>query len=303
MWPQPGDHDVRIGLDAKRAFANRTGLGTYSRLLIGGLSRLAPDWEFFLFTPPVRQPLISQDILDRDNVRVFTARTPLWRRLGLGRSARRQKCHVFHGLSHELPLFLGDMPSVVTMHDMLPFVHPELFPAIDRAVYRKKFRHACSVADLVLAVSEHTRQDVINILGVDLAKVRVQHQAISPRFFAPVADKEPTLARHGLDRPYILSVGAIIERKNLLTLVKAFQGAGFDKDLLLVVVGRGRAYEREVREFVTENSLQDRVRFLRHAPVEELPALYSGAELLAYPSSYEGFGLPIAEALACNTPV
>ena len=305
---------MRIGYDAKRALANDTGLGTYARLLLEGVSRAAPDWEFHLYAPAGKRNLFAPTIAERDNLILRTPRAPwsaakagLWRRLGMARAAKRDGCDVLHGLSHELPAFTrsGPMKTIVTMHDMLPFRMPHLFPWPDRAIYRAKFRHACKAADLVLAVSEQTRQDVIDILSVEPDKVRVQYQACDPRFFTRIEPGaiDATLSRHNLARGYVLFVGAIIERKNLLTLIRAMEALGRESQAVLAVAGKGREWEKKARDSVTERKLEERVRFLGYVENADLPALYRGAQVLAYPSSYEGFGLPIVEALASGTPV
>ncbi len=227
-----------VAFDAKRAFANTTGLGNYSRSLIDGLSTLYPAHDYLLLAPHTPKNLCAH-LLERGNIRVRRPKPPLaaiagpiWRRYGLASVLKREKVQVYHGLSHELPLGIekASVFSVVTIHDMLPFRHPELFKWPDRAIYQRKLRHACLKADMIIAVSEQTRKDIFAYLDPDGTrinqdKVEVIHQSCAPAFCTPPGLEEARNVAHGLgvEGDYILYVGSVIERKNLLSLVKGME--------------------------------------------------------------------------------
>ena len=305
---------MRIGFDAKRAFANTTGLGNYSRGVIECVSRLRPDWECVLYGPPRKDNLLDPEVLNRVNVRVATPspplaglKTTLWRAFALSKIIKKDRVNIQHGLSHELPLGIrsSGAKSIVTIHDMLPFRHPELFPRLDNAVYKRKFRHACRAADLVVAVSDMTRRDIMRYLGTAPEKIRVVYQRCDPAFYEPLSPRamEELKQRFDLPERFILTVGSVIERKNLLGLVRALELLEGYARVPLLVGGNGKAYLERVREYIRDKGLGAQVRFLGHVPFADLPGLYQAATVFAYPSFFEGFGIPITEALFSRTPV
>ena len=304
---------MRIGFDAKRAFHNRTGLGNYSRFVIRSLAERHPGHEILAYTPNPRSAPFPDPFAELAGVRTaepdtgLARRFPaLWRTRLLSGQAVREGVDLFHGLSHELPQGLSrrGIPAVVTIHDMLPFLHPRLFPWTDRAVYRAKFTRACRTADLIVCVSRRTAADVSEILDIDPSLTRVVYQSCHEAFHQPASDEEVFRVRalHGLEGDYILSVGAVIERKNLLGLIRAVEILGPEAPLL-AVAGTGGKYQENAAAYVRNAGLEERVRFLGMVDGKDLPALYRGAGVFAYPSFYEGFGIPILEALFSETPV
>lgn len=301
-----------IGFDAKRAFFNRTGLGNYSRGVLGNLSRYFPEHVYRLYSPHPATGHFPEAFTTPCLHAVFPKRSwgaahPLWRSLVMGKVARQDGVHIFHGLSHELPMRgLGpDVAKVVTVHDLIPFRHPEHYPLLDRFVYRTKMRHSCRTADLIVAISTQTRDDIHRFLGVPVSKVRVVYQSCAQIFREPASKK----VHHNLSVPYnlpdryLLSVGSITERKNLLTVAKAMATLRGQDMLPLVVVGQGGDYLEKIRDFVTSHGLEHKFLFLGHVDLEDLASIYSGATAFLYPSLFEGFGIPIIEALSCGIPV
>ena len=214
---------------------------------------------------------------------------------------------IYHGLSHELPLGIekSGVRSIVTIHDLIAFRFPHLFPRFDRNVYVKKTTHACQKADLILAICEQTKRDIQEYLGVSTEKIKVLYQSIHSRFYHPPEKEsvEKMLSRWGITLPYILFVGALEERKNVLALVQAYANIVHKKDVGLVLVGQGGEYRKRVEDLIRKLGLGEKVKILSRVGTEELPCLYAGSILFCYPSFFEGFGLPIAEALFCNKPV
>lgn len=299
-----------IGYDGKRACCNRTGLGNYSRMVIGGVSSVRPEVGTVVYSPKTKGGLADglpvAPVLPAGLWRLAPS---LWRTLGVSFRLKDDGVGLFHGLSHELPLFLpGGVASVVTMHDLIVRRYPEYFHWIDRVIHRLKFRHACRVADIVVAISEQTRRDLVDFMGVDERKIRVVYQSCDPIFWNEalrMKNEELTDAlrvKYGLPERYIICVGTVEARKNQVAAVKAV--SLLPGEVGLVIVGRPRgSYPERVRAAVRECGIDHRVRFLEKADFADFPALYGGAVASVYMSRFEGFGIPVLESLCCDTPV
>ncbi len=300
---------MTIGFDAKRAFQNRTGLGNYSRMVITALATQHPEVDIVLFTPR-REGDFANHFDSFPQVRIvepnglWRLMPSLWRTLALGSACRCNNVELFHGLSHELPLFMPKkIRQVVTMHDLIAWRYPRQFHAVDRIIYHLKFRHACRHADRVVAVSQQTRHDLIERLHVPEAKIQVVYQSCDPIFYQTVTDAQCNQVRQRYQLPerYLICIGTIEPRKNQVAAVRAL--ALLPADIHLVIVGRRTAYYETVFRAVEECNLQQRVHFLRDAAFADFPALYTAAEAALYVSLFEGFGIPVLEALCCQTPV
>ena len=299
---------MRIGYDAKRFFHNTTGLGNYSRDLIRILSRDYPGNTYLLYNPKpgkvkrfVPDGKISLEKLPSTAPgRLFPA---WWRSRGMLRDLVKDQVDVFHGLSGELPWGIRDasIPSVVTIHDLIFMYYPDMYSAIDRMIYTRKFRYAAHTADRVVAVSEKTREDIVEYLGVPREKIQVIYQGCHPAFKKEIPQQVWTelQSRYALPESFILYVGSLNRRKNAFTLVQALQRT----DEPLVLVGSGGAYFEKIRQYVEEHKMQDRVFFLQGLNMEQIAELYRHAMIFVYPSLFEGFGIPLIEALYSGTPV
>ncbi|KAA0991444.1 glycosyltransferase family 4 protein [Dyadobacter aurulentus] len=300
---------MRIGFDAKRAFANKTGLGNYSRFVLEALTRYEDQNEYFAYTPknkqnlfpsfPVEAVRLPESWLDKQL-------SSYWRYANISSQLSKEGIQVFHGLSNEIPLGLAhrNISSVVTIHDLIFEKLPHLFKPADRLIYRHKFRSACDRADRVIAVSEQTKRDLVELYKVENHKIDVIYQDCSPIFrnILPQAARDEILALYDIQMPYVLCVGTLEERKNQHRLVEAF--AGIDqKDSCLILIGKPTGYLNKINETIAKYKLQNRVKILQNVPSEHLPAIYQRAEVFAYISVYEGFGIPILEALHSETPV
>jgi len=300
---------MRIGFDAKRAFANKTGLGNYSRFVLNALSDYAPDNKYFVYAPKNNQnlfPEFPERAIHYPETFLDKKLSSLWRYSTITKQLQNDDIRIFHGLSNELPLGLhkAGIKSVVTIHDLIFERLPQLFKPVDRIIYRHKFRSACERADVIIAVSEQTKRDLNELYKVDTNKIRVVYQDCNPLFKNPVDEQEKSKIAnlYGIDKPYILCVGTLEERKNQHRLVEAF--AAMDKkDFKLVLIGKPTAYIKKIQQIISENKLEKEVIILQNIPTAHLPALYQKAEILAYISIYEGFGIPILEALHSGTPV
>jgi len=227
--------------------------------------------------------------------------------VGLAQAIRHQHLPLYHGLSHELPIGIGRSGAVpvVTMHDAIFRRFPDHYPLVDRLVYDRKWRYSCQQAAQVVAISEHTRRDLMEFYQLPAERVRVIYQSVDERYQerAPTAAQQAVRQHHGLPGDYLLFVGSLTPRKNLLGLIKALMQLAPGQRPPLVVVGQGHSYQRQMMALLHRKGMAREVFFRPEVADAELPALYAGALALVYPSLYEGFGLPIVEALSQGTPV
>jgi glycosyltransferase involved in cell wall biosynthesis len=300
---------MRIGFDAKRIFHNKTGLGNYSRDTVRLLNRFYASNQYFLYNPkPSREKLFepgASNITERFPAagfdRVFYN---LWRQKRVVRDLMNDQISLFHGLSGEIPMGLAgkNIRSVVTIHDLIFMRFPAYFSLIDRNIYYRKFLYAARNADRIIAISQQTKEDIISFLKVEESKIQVVYQGCQDVFKASYAEDEfkVTRAKFNLPKQFILNVGTVEARKNLLTVVKAIQ----DIDTQLIVVGSIKSdYAKQVKEYIQANQLENKVKFLQGVSNKELAMIYQMADLFIYPSLFEGFGIPIIESLFSGTPV
>lgn len=305
---------MRIGFDGKRATMNFRGLGNFSRGLIEGLLDYS-DNELFLYTPKAVHPRAVEWLKKNQNERLHV-RFPqsvvekkwhaLWRSLSIAGDINSDKLDLFHGLSHEIP-FSSKMiktKKVVTIHDLIFLRYPEFFPFIDRVTYKAKFKFSCDQSDKVIAICEQTKRDLIDFLNVPEEKILVHYQSCDPVFYDLRAESElaSLKEKYNLHKPFLLTVGAFEQRKNQLGLIRSFHLVK-EKNLDLVLIGAGKDYLKQCRELVSKLKLENRVHFLSNISFHELPLFYQAADIFCFPSFFEGFGLPIVEALFSKTPV
>lgn len=300
----------RIGFDAKRLFNNFTGLGNYSRTLVANLATYYPEHAYFLFTPRLNPQEETHFFQNDPLFSVHTAKgkfAPLWRMRGMVRDLEKLDIQLYHGLSHEIPLKIQhtDIRTVVTIHDLLFKRFPDQYTPIDRSIYNGKFRYACEYADIVIAISEATKRDIIRYFSIPPEKIRVIYQSCHERFMQTKSHStiQNVQERYQLPSEYLLYVGSIIERKNLLGIIQAMEQLRPSFQLPLVVVGGGKgSYRNKVTSYIAAKHLEDRIHFIQPES-RDLPALYQQASIFLYPSFGEGFGIPILEALFSKTPV
>lgn len=298
----------KIGFDAKRLFNNFTGLGNYSRTLVHNLSEYYPDNQYYLFTPKAKRNEETELFFDAKYELVTPKKTPgfYWRSWGVKKDIASHNIDLFHGLSHEIPFGLEryKVPSIVTIHDLIFKHYPDQYAWWDGQVYDRKFRYACEKSDHVLAISESTKQDIVQFYNIAPEKISVIYQSCHERFMSKRTPEalSVTKAKYKLPHQFLLYVGSLIERKNLLGIVAAYEHLPSDLRLPLIVVGNGDAYKKKVVELATKLNVLDKLIFLR-PDFEDFPDLYQLAEVFLYPSYFEGFGIPVLEALFSETPV
>lgn len=297
---------MKIGFDGKRAANNLTGLGNYSRSLIAGLARLFPQNQYFVYTQRIKKrPQISNFFSGRNiTVRMPDRNSLFWRTIGIRKQLINDRIELYHGLSHEIPLNLrlSGIPAVVTIHDLIFLKFPQYYGIIDRFIYKQKCRHACKQADRIVAISECTKRDVITFFDIDPKKIDVVYQSCDDIFRASASNEKKAIVRQKFQLPekYLLNVGTIEPRKNLLTLIRALPY--ISETHKLVVVGKATSYASLVKKEIDRLGLNSRVVFLRDVAFDELPSIYQMADIFIYPSEYEGFGIPVIEALYSGVP-
>jgi glycosyltransferase involved in cell wall biosynthesis len=297
----------KIGFDAKRFFNNYTGLGNYSRDLIRILLSNYPEQEFLLYTPQIGIPqysdLVPNSVIRRPSGFLNKILTSNWRTNRIINDLKRDEIDIYHGLSGEIPIGLDktSITSVVTIHDLIFIRYPELYKKIDRTLYHKKFKYACEHADQIVAISEQTKLDIIEFFNIHENKVKVIYQGCHESFKSVKSEqeKQTLIKKLGLPQEFILNVGTIESRKNAFSIVQAIK----DKDISLVIVGKQTAYTKEIKSYIVAHNMEKRVFFLQGLTMYELSILYSIAKIFVYPSIFEGFGIPIIEALYSGTPV
>lgn len=298
---------ITVGIDAKRIVRNGTGLGSYGRTLVNDLIRLGDDdMSLRLYAPDEGRDELRTQIIGDGNVQFCypeghpsAIRKAYWRSHGIIKDLVRDGVNVYHGLSGELPtgLHKAGIKSVVTIHDLIFMRHPEYYHWIDTKIYEWKFRQALREADCIIAISERTRQDILELGGEEYAdRIKVIYQSFAPQFSMDISSekKAEVRERYKLPQRFILNVGTIERRKNLALAAEAVEL--LPQDIHLVAVGRQTSYANELPK-------SDRLHLLGGITNRDLAVIYSLAEAFVYPSRYEGFGIPIIEAIAAGLPV
>ncbi|MDW9379374.1 glycosyltransferase family 1 protein [Chryseobacterium sp. JV558] len=293
---------MKIAFDAKRFFHNTSGLGNYSRDLVRILSEYEPDNEYLLLNKNKSER--GKEILERPNVQfIETSKGNFSRQLKMGKDAQKQGADIFHGLSGELPLKWDpkSIKKVVTIHDLIFVRYPQYYSFFDRRIHFWKFKKAADMADKIIAISEQTKRDIIQYLKVPESKIEVIYQGCHHAYKEQQSPEVMQAAKEKYKLPerFILNVGTIEERKNLLNVVKAIKST----EIPLVVVGRKTKYYRKIENFLKKNKMEKQVLFLEGVSIDELAAIYKLADIFIYPSFFEGFGIPVIEALFSKTVV
>ena len=303
---------VKIAFDAKRAFLNNSGLGNYSRTIIKSLHFFYPNVQQILFTPKTNEGNFVSEISKLPNIEINKPTQFIdskfksyWRSYSITKQLIKNNVDVYHGLSNELPINIKQFKGkkIVTIHDLIFLRNPHLYSFIDRTLYRKKFYAACKNADVIIAISEETKNDIIDFFNISPEKIKVVYQSCDDVYYKTNSEQEieEVVNQFSLPENYLLYVGTIEERKNLLTIIKSLKEV--DSLIPLVVIGKKTDYYKTVLNYISENKLNNRILFLENVSNEQLPIIYKKAAVFIYPSIFEGFGIPILEALVSKTPV
>lgn len=301
---------MKIALDSKRLFNNPTGLGNYSRTIAHNFLKFIPEADLYLCVPKIKKNRLNEQFLEDKRYKIIQKpkKTPFWRSYFILNDLKKQKIDLYHGLSNEIPLTIhhSGIKSVVTIHDLIFKIYPSTYKFIDRWIYDFKFKYACKHADKIIAISAATKQDIIKYYKIAPEKIEVVYQACLDIFYENQEDTTAELAFKNLALPsnYMVFVGSVIPRKNVLQLLQAYKDIPQQQKIPLVIVGKGGEYYQKCIDFVSENHLQEYVIFKNNIHSNAvLKLVYQHAILSVYPSVYEGFGLPVVESLLCGTPV
>lgn len=294
-----------IGVDASRATAtHRTGTEYYSLRLIQALLELDTPHRFRLYFS--RAPgSHALSLVEAGNSESRVIPFPrLWTHIRLGLEVAVQPPDVLFVPSHVLPLSTR-VPAVATVHDLGYRYHPEAHPRRQRWYLDWSTRHNARAAQVIVTDSEATKTDLVKFCGIQASKAIVAYPGIDDHL-APVADPgemAAALARYGITGDYLIHIGTLQPRKNLVRLVQAFAQVAVDSTVQLALAGKQGWFYDELYAQVKGLGLENRVRFLGYVADEDKPALLSGAVAYVFPSLYEGFGFPVLEAQACDTPL
>jgi glycosyltransferase involved in cell wall biosynthesis len=298
---------MRIAIDASSIPPKPAGAGVYALELVRAMSERDRRDGYVLLA---RTHLLDDVTAARKNWRIDylsggRVQRLLWEQARLPRRLHELGIDVLHSTHHTLPLRPVRARRVVTIHDVTFFRIPGRYPPLRRLYFQTITRLAARVSDAIIVPSHTVRDDVIRTLHAPPANVHTVYEAAGANF-TPIdaAAARHIASKYGLDSPYILSVGSLEPGKNrarLLRAIRALQDEGAAPKL--AVVGQKAWHYEEDFALIDELGLADAVRFLDFVPAEDLPALYNAATIFAFPSLYEGFGLPVLEAMACGVPV
>jgi glycosyltransferase involved in cell wall biosynthesis len=310
---------LTIGFEGKRLLTSSTGFGTYSRTLIKDICRFYPETRCVVIAHdsynalkklPTFSSIDVEQVKRLDSIKVEyppSSGRLYWKLLGARRTLFNQGVDIYHGLAHQIPRSVRQkrVPVVLTVHDLIYRHYPELSSDTDLRLYESQLINACSISDKIVAVSESTKRDIVNFFSISPKKISVIYQSVDDRYhkIATAEIKQRTKSNYGLPERYLLYVGSMSERKNLLSVVKALNIIPPANRLPLVVVGAQTSYSNVVGEYIKNNSLDSWIIFPKRVETEDLPAVYQAADIFLYASLYEGFGIPILEALSSGIPV
>ena len=305
---------MRVAIDGKRYYLNSSGLGRYSRSLIDQLISIGDEEnvEIILYRPKgkVKFEPKSQSHLTEITADYFFPGhigNAIWRFTKLPSLINNSRYDLFHGPTHVLPGKLK-CPSVVTMLDLIFIRYPKYFKAWDRNYYRISFKKSAQLADHIISISEATKADLINYFGIKEDKISVIYPGFDAVFSMLQQQKlDEIKIKFKLPGDYILYVGNIEPRKNILKLAQAFnslqESSYIDKDVHLLIVGQMGWYYKEIIDGIDSLSSRDKIKLVGPIYGEDLAGFYHLASVMAYPSMFEGFGYPVLEAMRLGTPV
>lgn len=299
------EFELRIALDARLVTYQRGGIGQYILHLIQELPQLDQDGDYTILRSRKERAPLAPSAPGFREVKLWTPPHNRFEQIALPVELARLQFDLLHSPDF-IPPWRGRFHRLITVHDLTFLYYPQFLTAESRRYYNDQIERAVRIADHISADSSNTKDDLVRLLGVPPEKVTVVWLAPNP-IYRPLDEAAcvPVLARLGLSRGFLLFTGTLEPRKNVTGLLTAYRALCDRKASMppLVLAGRRGWLYNEIFQQITKLKLTDRVRFAENLPNEDLIALYNASALFVLPSFYEGFGLPVLEAMACGTPV
>jgi glycosyltransferase involved in cell wall biosynthesis len=302
---------MNIAIDATSIPRNKTGVGVYLVNLINEISNLDANNSYYIFvqSDDVDSFNIEKDnfhliIIDSNKYRKVFLRL-FWEQIILPKKLKEYDIDILHSPHYTSPVFTK-VSRVVTFHDMTFYTLPKVHTFFKRLLFKIYMKISSKIADKIVTVSESTAKDVEKILDVSSNKTCVTYNA-KKDMYKPINNQENIVevcSKYNIRDNYVLFVGTLEPRKNIKTLIKSYSKLikEINKEIKLVVVGKKGWMYKEIFELMRSLGIDNQVIFTGFADLEDLPYLYNGAEVFVYPSIYEGFGIPVLEAISCGTP-
>ena len=306
---------IRIGIDISRTIEEATGVGYYAKNLVHALAKVDAENDYLLygifydcFPKHWKQALIPKSrnfrLHQRNSLSWFARKK--WENGGKYKEKLLGKIDLLHSTAYTMPP-VSKPKVVVTIHDLSCFVYPQCHTEANYQFVIRNVHPAARRADFLIADSENTRREIIRFLHVPEEKIKVIHLAAGDAFHENVSPESIARIRnkYRIEKPYFFAVGSIEPRKNLASALIAFKALLEIRriDHQFVITG-GKGWENEsFYRLLKKLKIDDYLVFTGYVPEKDLPALYQGAEVFVYPSFYEGFGLPVLEAMSSGTPV
>lgn len=290
----------RFGYDVDSGLPNRVGSGEFCYQLLNSLAKIDKKNEYFIYLPSSPTQDMPKET-ESWKYEVFTSKK-LWTLIGLGKKlfSNENKLDVFYSPTHYLPLNFK-VPSAISILDVSYAHFPKLFNKKDLAMLKYWGKYSIKKSKKIITISESSKNDIIKLYGVPAHKIAVVYPGIKEIRHANHLSMDELKEKFEIDKKYILFVGTLQPRKNIVKLIEAF--SKLKSELDLVVVGRRGWQFDEIFEAPEKFGVKNRVKFIENANDDDLPSFYKNAEFFVLPSLYEGFGLPILEAMKYSCPV
>lgn len=300
---------MRIAIDATATSSQRAGQEGYTFNLIKGLVSVGNENNYFIFA---KKEILDELNINKPNFRLIPCNIHsrpirlLWELFVLPFHIKRYRIGILHSPHYIIPLLNFGWKSVVTIHDMTFFLYPGVHTFSKKLFFRWMISYSIKKADMVICVSESTKRDMMKLLNAPNGKLITVPEAADD-IYMPVNNLKSTeeiKQKYRITGKFILYVGVLEPRKNISALIKAFSqllDKGFNYQL--VIAGKKGWDYNQIFEMVKNLKLEDKIIFTGYVPSEDLLFLYNAAKLFVYPSLYEGFGIPVLEAMCCGTPV
>ncbi len=294
---------MRIGIDVSVLREKARGVGHYLVNIISRFHKFAENDKFYLYSP---KP-IAYDFSDLPDKHLRWGKTILpgafWLQTQAKRFIKKDRLDVFFGPAHILPLRLpAGMRKILAVHDLVSILYPQTMANYNRFVHHLFFKESVKQSDQLITMSEYTKQSLIDNFHICHEKITVIYEGVSSIFQPLPKEKvQEVLQRYQITKPFFLAVGTLEPRKNYPVLLHAFRN--FANDYILVIIGKKGWKAADIYQTIRTLQLEDKVKILGYVNINELPSFYNGAEIFIFPSIYEGFGLPLVEAMACGAPV